>query len=68
MAYNLDLDHQEKVLSMLDVNDEEPAGVEKVLEVVTAAKLITKVVTTVGLMLMLPVFKILQLLLVKQLK
>nr|GFC65545.1 hypothetical protein [Tanacetum cinerariifolium] len=48
-AYNLDLDHQEKVLSMLDVNDEEPAGVEKVLEVVTAAKLITKVVTTVGL-------------------
>nr|GFB19126.1 hypothetical protein [Tanacetum cinerariifolium] len=26
-AYNLDLDHQEKVLSMLDVNDEEPAGV-----------------------------------------
>nr|GEW64026.1 copia protein [Tanacetum cinerariifolium] len=58
-AYNLDLDHQEKVLSMLDVNDEEPAGVEEVLEVVTAAKLINKVVTTAGLMLMLPVFKIL---------
>nr|GEV39245.1 hypothetical protein [Tanacetum cinerariifolium] len=35
------------VLSMLDVNDEEPVGVEKVLEVVKAAKLITKVVTTV---------------------
>nr|GFA02076.1 hypothetical protein [Tanacetum cinerariifolium] len=43
-----DLDHQEKVLSMLDVNDEESAGVEEVLEVVTAAKLITKVVTTAG--------------------
>nr|GEU59867.1 putative ribonuclease H-like domain-containing protein [Tanacetum cinerariifolium] len=47
-AYNLDLDHQEKVLSMLDVNDEELAGVEEVLEVVKVAKLITKVVTTVG--------------------
>nr|GFA89904.1 hypothetical protein [Tanacetum cinerariifolium] len=44
--YNLDLDHQEKVLSMLDVNDEEHAGVEEVLEVVKAAKLITEVVTT----------------------
>nr|GFA81202.1 hypothetical protein [Tanacetum cinerariifolium] len=47
-AYNLDLDHQEKVLSMLDVNNEEPASVEEVLEVVTAAKLITEVVTTAG--------------------
>nr|GEU96625.1 hypothetical protein [Tanacetum cinerariifolium] len=47
-AYNLDLDHQENVLSMLDVNDEEPAGVEEVLEVVKAAKLITEVVTTAG--------------------
>nr|GEY95176.1 putative RNA-directed DNA polymerase [Tanacetum cinerariifolium] len=47
-AYNLDLDHQEKVLSMLDVNDEEPVGVEEVLEVVKTAKLITKVVTTTG--------------------
>nr|GEU65062.1 retrovirus-related Pol polyprotein from transposon TNT 1-94 [Tanacetum cinerariifolium] len=47
-AYNLDLDHQEKVLSMLDVNDDEPAGVEEVLEVVKAAKLITEVVTTAG--------------------
>nr|GEU49143.1 hypothetical protein [Tanacetum cinerariifolium] len=36
-AYNLDLDHQEKVLSMLDVNDEEPVSVEEVVEVVTAA-------------------------------
>nr|GEX49202.1 putative reverse transcriptase domain-containing protein [Tanacetum cinerariifolium] len=47
-AYNLDLDHQEKVLSMLDVIDEEPAGVEEVVEVFTAAKLKTKVVTTAG--------------------
>nr|GEV76628.1 hypothetical protein [Tanacetum cinerariifolium] len=39
-------DHQEKVLSILDVNDEEPTSVEEVLEVVKAAKLITKVVTT----------------------
>nr|GEZ85845.1 hypothetical protein [Tanacetum cinerariifolium] len=45
-AYNLDLDHQEKVLSMLDVNVKEPAGVEEVLEVPKAAKLITEVVTT----------------------
>nr|GEW98641.1 retrotransposon protein, putative, Ty1-copia subclass [Tanacetum cinerariifolium] len=44
-AYNLDLDHQEKVLRMLDVNDEEPADVEEVLEVVKTAK--TEVVTTV---------------------
>nr|GEU40055.1 putative ribonuclease H-like domain-containing protein [Tanacetum cinerariifolium] len=31
-----------------DVDDEEPAKVEEVLEVVTAAKLITEVVTTIG--------------------
>nr|GEW31370.1 putative ribonuclease H-like domain-containing protein [Tanacetum cinerariifolium] len=47
-AYHLDLDHQEKVLSVLDVNDEEPASVEEVLEVVKDAKLITEVVTTAG--------------------
>nr|GEY95672.1 hypothetical protein [Tanacetum cinerariifolium] len=47
-AYNLDLDHQEKVLSMMDVNEEEPADVEEVLEVVKAAKLMNEVVTTVG--------------------
>nr|GEX62315.1 hypothetical protein [Tanacetum cinerariifolium] len=46
-AYNLDLDHKKKVLSMLDVNDEKPADVEEVLEVVKAANLITEVVTTV---------------------
>nr|GEW44497.1 putative ribonuclease H-like domain-containing protein [Tanacetum cinerariifolium] len=44
--YNLDLDHQENVLSMSD--DEEPVDVEEVLEVVNAAKLITEVVTTAG--------------------
>nr|GEY73402.1 copia protein [Tanacetum cinerariifolium] len=47
-AYNLDLDHQEKVLSMMDVNEEEHADVEEVLEVVKAAKLMTEVVTTAG--------------------
>nr|GEV39163.1 hypothetical protein [Tanacetum cinerariifolium] len=47
-AYNLDLDHQEMVLSMMDVNEKEPADVEEVLEVVKAAKLMTEVVTTAG--------------------
>nr|GEV90756.1 hypothetical protein [Tanacetum cinerariifolium] len=47
-AYNLDLDHQEKVLSMMNVNEEEPADVEEVLEVVKAAKLMIEVVTIVG--------------------
>nr|GEU88856.1 hypothetical protein [Tanacetum cinerariifolium] len=42
------LGHQEKVLSMLDINDEELTDVKEVLEVVKAAKLITEVVTTVG--------------------
>nr|GEW89279.1 hypothetical protein [Tanacetum cinerariifolium] len=44
--YRMDLEHPEKVLSMQDVDDEEPAKVEEVLEVVIAAKLITEVVTT----------------------
>nr|GEU97883.1 ribonuclease H-like domain-containing protein [Tanacetum cinerariifolium] len=47
-AYNLDLDHQEKVLSMMDVNEEEPTDVEQVLEVFKATKLMTEVVTTTG--------------------
>nr|GEX06397.1 hypothetical protein [Tanacetum cinerariifolium] len=47
-AYNLDLDYQEKVVSMMDVNEEEPADVEEVLEVVKAAKLMIEVVTTTG--------------------
>nr|GEW48099.1 retrovirus-related Pol polyprotein from transposon TNT 1-94 [Tanacetum cinerariifolium] len=41
-AYNLDLQHSKKVLSMHDTDEEEPAKVEEVLEVVTAAKLMTK--------------------------
>nr|GEV01149.1 hypothetical protein [Tanacetum cinerariifolium] len=44
--YMIDLEHPKKVLSMQDVDDEEPAKVEEVLEVVTVAKLITEVVTT----------------------
>nr|GFB51066.1 hypothetical protein [Tanacetum cinerariifolium] len=44
-TYNLDLQHSEKVLSMQDIDKEEPAEVEEVLEVVTAAKLIIEVVT-----------------------
>nr|GEV07936.1 ribonuclease H-like domain, reverse transcriptase, RNA-dependent DNA polymerase [Tanacetum cinerariifolium] len=46
--YRIDLEHPEKVLSMQDVDDEEPAEVEEILEVVKAAKLITEVVTTAG--------------------
>nr|GEZ31185.1 hypothetical protein [Tanacetum cinerariifolium] len=46
-AYNLDLQHSGKVLSMQDIDEEEPAKVEEVLEVVIAVKLITEVVTTV---------------------
>nr|GEX21057.1 hypothetical protein [Tanacetum cinerariifolium] len=42
------LDHQEKVISMMDVNEEESADVEEVLEVVKAAKLMTEVVTIAG--------------------
>nr|GFA37621.1 hypothetical protein [Tanacetum cinerariifolium] len=39
---------ESRVESILDVNDEEPADVEEVLEVVKVAKLKTKVVTTAG--------------------
>nr|GEY16427.1 putative ribonuclease H-like domain-containing protein [Tanacetum cinerariifolium] len=45
-AYNLDLQHAKKVLSMQDIDEEEPAEVEEVLEVVKATKLMTEVVTT----------------------
>nr|GEX86348.1 hypothetical protein [Tanacetum cinerariifolium] len=47
-VYKLDLHHSEKVLSMQDTDKAEPAKVEEVLEVVTAAKLMTEVVTTVA--------------------
>nr|GEW89124.1 hypothetical protein [Tanacetum cinerariifolium] len=46
--YRIDLEHPKNVLSMQDVNDEEPADVEEVLEVVKAPKLMTEVVTTTG--------------------
>nr|GEV20190.1 ribonuclease H-like domain-containing protein [Tanacetum cinerariifolium] len=45
--YKIDLEHPKKVLSMQDVDEEEPAEVEEVLEVVKASKLMTKVVTTI---------------------
>nr|GEW29563.1 hypothetical protein [Tanacetum cinerariifolium] len=43
---HLDLEHDEKVLSMQDTNEAEPAEVEEVIKVVNAAKLMTDVVTT----------------------
>nr|GEV39307.1 hypothetical protein [Tanacetum cinerariifolium] len=46
MAYNLDLQHSETVLSMHDTNELEPAEVEEVIEVVITAKLMIEVVTT----------------------
>nr|GEY11559.1 hypothetical protein [Tanacetum cinerariifolium] len=46
--YRMDLEHPKKVLHMQDVNDEEPAEVEEVPEVVTTSKLITEVVTIAG--------------------
>nr|GEU89037.1 RNA-directed DNA polymerase, eukaryota, reverse transcriptase zinc-binding domain protein [Tanacetum cinerariifolium] len=45
-VYHLDLQHAKKVLSMQDTNEAEPVEVEEVIKVVTAAKLITEVVTT----------------------
>nr|GEW89239.1 hypothetical protein [Tanacetum cinerariifolium] len=45
-VYHLDLEHADKVLSMHETNEAEPAEVEEVIEVVTAAKLMTEVVTT----------------------
>nr|GEX71644.1 hypothetical protein [Tanacetum cinerariifolium] len=45
-VYQLDLQHAEKVLSMHDTDEAEPAEVEEVIEVVSAAKLMTEVVTT----------------------
>nr|GEZ32749.1 hypothetical protein [Tanacetum cinerariifolium] len=44
-VYHLDLQHAEKVISMQDPDEAEPVKVEEVIEVVTAAKLMTKVVT-----------------------
>nr|GEY61544.1 hypothetical protein [Tanacetum cinerariifolium] len=44
-VYHLDLEHAEKVLTMHDTDEAEPAEVKKVIEVVTAAKLMIEVVT-----------------------
>nr|GEV83047.1 uncharacterized mitochondrial protein AtMg00810-like [Tanacetum cinerariifolium] len=44
-VYHIDLEHADKVLSMQD-DEPEPAELKEVIEVVTTAKLITKVVTT----------------------
>nr|GEW19738.1 copia protein [Tanacetum cinerariifolium] len=45
-VYHLDLERAEKVLTMQDTDEAEPAEVEEVIKIVNAAKLITKVVTT----------------------
>nr|GEU96417.1 hypothetical protein [Tanacetum cinerariifolium] len=45
-VYHLDLEHAEKVLTMQDTDEVKPAKVEEVIEVVTAAKLMTEVVNT----------------------
>nr|GEU34282.1 hypothetical protein [Tanacetum cinerariifolium] len=44
-VYHLDLKHADKVLSMQETDEAEPAKVEEVIEVVIAAKLMTDVVT-----------------------
>nr|GEX20813.1 retrovirus-related Pol polyprotein from transposon TNT 1-94 [Tanacetum cinerariifolium] len=45
-VYHLDLEPAEKVLAMQDTDEAEPAEVEEVIEVVTAAKFMTYVVIT----------------------
>nr|GEY88030.1 ribonuclease H-like domain-containing protein [Tanacetum cinerariifolium] len=45
-VYHLDLEHAQKVLSMQETDEAEPAEVEEVIEVVTATKLMIEVVTT----------------------
>nr|GEU98936.1 retrovirus-related Pol polyprotein from transposon TNT 1-94 [Tanacetum cinerariifolium] len=45
-VYHLDLEHSDKVLSMQETDKAEPAEVEEVIKVVTAAKLMIEVVTT----------------------
>nr|GEY64307.1 hypothetical protein [Tanacetum cinerariifolium] len=47
-VYHLDLEHAEKILSMQDNDEAEPAEVKEVIEVVIAAKLMTEVVTIVA--------------------
>nr|GEV36817.1 ribonuclease H-like domain-containing protein [Tanacetum cinerariifolium] len=43
--YQIDLEHANKVLSMQDEEESEPAKIQEVVDVVTTAKIITKVVT-----------------------
>nr|GEV81151.1 retrovirus-related Pol polyprotein from transposon TNT 1-94 [Tanacetum cinerariifolium] len=45
-VYHLDLEHAEKVLTMEDTEEAEPAEVKEVIKVVIATKLMTEVVTT----------------------
>nr|GEX12409.1 uncharacterized mitochondrial protein AtMg00810-like [Tanacetum cinerariifolium] len=45
-VYHLDLEHAQKVLSMQDTDEAEPAEVKEANEVVIATKLMTEVVTT----------------------
>nr|GEW54853.1 uncharacterized mitochondrial protein AtMg00810-like [Tanacetum cinerariifolium] len=45
-VYHLDVEHADKVLSMQETDEAEPAEVEEVIKVVTAAKLMIEVVTT----------------------
>nr|GEX34618.1 hypothetical protein [Tanacetum cinerariifolium] len=45
-VYHLDLEHADKVLNMQETDEAEPAEVKEVIKVVTAAKLMTEVVTT----------------------
>nr|GEU48766.1 hypothetical protein [Tanacetum cinerariifolium] len=45
-VYHLDFEHAQKVLSMQETDEAEPAEVEEVIKVVTAAKLMIEVVTT----------------------
>nr|GEZ70983.1 hypothetical protein [Tanacetum cinerariifolium] len=47
-VYHLDLEHANKVLSMQETYKAEPDEVEEVIEVVTAAKLMTEAVTTIA--------------------
>nr|GEY56818.1 hypothetical protein [Tanacetum cinerariifolium] len=49
-VYHLDLQHAEKVLNMQDTDEAEPAEVEEVIEVVTAAKLMTETATALVVM------------------
>nr|GEX56230.1 hypothetical protein [Tanacetum cinerariifolium] len=46
--YQIDLEHANKVLSMQEEEESEPAELQEVVDVVTTAKIITEVVTAAG--------------------